>query len=171
MSKEERFNERVIKSMEFVGDILITDPCYIIKEDSDDWARCDYGENLKVLGIEHFITNDTYYGDWGCTVWKAASYEECTEDNVIGEFCADAGLVSVMDWNECLQYNPDMEQWVKDHDWCATVIKDFHGIVEMRAFDVKYISSFDGNEYTDTVLELFGVSDGKVVFIAKQTSL
>lgn len=26
--------------MNFKGDIIITDPCYICKEDSDDWAKC-----------------------------------------------------------------------------------------------------------------------------------
>ena len=170
MGTEKRYNDRVIKSMEFTGDILITDPNYIIKDGTNDWGSCDYGKNLKVLGIEHFITNDTFYGDWSCTVWRAASYDECTKDTVIGEFCADTGQVSVMDWNECLQYNPEMEYWVRSHAWCATVIKDFHGIVEMRAFDVDIIFD-DGKSYTDTVLELFGVSEGKVVFIAAQTGL
>ena len=170
MVKEERFNDRVIRSMEFTGDILITDPSYVIKDDTDDWKRCTYGDTMAVLGIEHCIVNRTFYGDWACTVWKAATYEECTSANVIGEFCADTGLVAVMDWNECLQYNPEMELWVRSHDWCATVIKDFHGTVEMRAFDIKGTFE-DGESYTDTVLELFGVSEGKVVFIAAQTGL
>lgn len=29
--------------MKFKGDIIITDPCYIIKEDSDDWNKCGWG--------------------------------------------------------------------------------------------------------------------------------
>lgn len=31
--------------MKFKGDIIITDPCYIIKEDSDDWSKCGWGES------------------------------------------------------------------------------------------------------------------------------
>lgn len=31
--------------MKFKGDIIITDPCYIIKKDSDDdWSKCGWGE-------------------------------------------------------------------------------------------------------------------------------
>lgn len=29
--------------MKFKGDIIITDPCYIIKKDSDDWDKCGWG--------------------------------------------------------------------------------------------------------------------------------
>ena len=34
--------------MEFDGDIIITDPCYIMKED-DDWATCAYGEDIDII--------------------------------------------------------------------------------------------------------------------------
>ena len=102
--------------MKFKGDIIITDPCYIIKEQEqikfpnysdygisdetyrtgrdmlsdsekvlvgnyqkivneyyieynkhDDWSRCDYGDNMKVLGIENYLCASTEYGDWSCT--------------------------------------------------------------------------------------------------------
>lgn len=35
--------------MKFKGDIIITDPCYIIKDDSEknDWELCNYGENME----------------------------------------------------------------------------------------------------------------------------
>lgn len=32
--------------MKFKGDIIITDPCYIIKK---DWRKCDYGDNMAAL--------------------------------------------------------------------------------------------------------------------------
>ena len=56
--------------MKSQGDIIITDPCYIIKEiNSEDWDKCDFGDNMEVLGINHYISESTIYGDWSCTTW------------------------------------------------------------------------------------------------------
>lgn len=60
--------------MKFKGTIVITDPCYIIKDpigSLDDWEVCKYGENMEVLGINHYITGDTIYGDWSCTTYAS----------------------------------------------------------------------------------------------------
>ena len=154
--------------MQFDGDILITDPCYIMKESAidyssipsywdyisqhktvtrdgktyyrppihedypdckdgksptliaeqnaynkakekwdgenmDDWQRCDYGDNMEIFGINHYITRDTIYGDWSCTVFNSDTKEP------IGRFCADAGLVSVFALDEVIKYNPEYE--------------------------------------------------------------
>lgn len=62
--------------MKFKGDIIITDPCYIMRRDNrgngnrDDWDRCNYGDNMEVLGIKTFLTSGTEYGDWSCTTVK-----------------------------------------------------------------------------------------------------
>lgn len=93
--------------MYFKGTIVITDPCYIIKENPikcpneedfglpasisskpfkdystpeelaykaaldyyfsksrkyDDWGKCDFGENMEVLGIHNYISESTIYG-------------------------------------------------------------------------------------------------------------
>jgi hypothetical protein len=61
--------------MKFKGDIIITDPCYILKHSDDnrsdhDWDRCNYGQNMGVLGIKNFLTSDTEYGDWSCSTVK-----------------------------------------------------------------------------------------------------
>ena len=61
--------------MKFKGDIIITDPCYIIRAEHngtkpitlDDWKACDYGDNMEVLGIKNYIYRGTIYGDWSCT--------------------------------------------------------------------------------------------------------
>jgi len=101
--------------MKFKGDIIITDPCYIIrneregkpsmadypalnvpgigskqftkftpeetaayalyeeaqekwdKEHPDHWSLCEYGDSMEKLGIKHYLTSDTEYGDWSCT--------------------------------------------------------------------------------------------------------
>lgn len=101
--------------MKFKGTIIITDPCYIIREcplkhpkpedfnlpysihykpyneystpdelaykaacdkyrkersEYDDWEKCEYGENMEILGITTYISESTIYGDWSCTTWK-----------------------------------------------------------------------------------------------------
>lgn len=117
--------------VEFDGDIIITDPCYIMRAEhhgttpitEDDWAACNYGENMEALGIKNFMTRDTLYGDWGCTVYDTDSEED------IGEFCADAGLVSVFLLEEVFKYNPDFD-YHKEKDWTTTLIPDFKGTVQ-----------------------------------------
>ena len=136
--------------MKFKGTIIITDPCYIIRDKDqiteNDWRACDYGENMKVLGINTYMTKDTIYGDWSCTTYKVddnpkeiidnfAKAEENSEDygvecSALGEFCADAGLVSVFLLDEVRQYNPDIDTWIASHPGCVTTIKDFDGNVE-----------------------------------------
>lgn len=58
--------------MKFKGNIVITDPCYIIdnNKEEDDWEKCDYGESMEKLGFTTCIVNDTLYGDWSCTTFK-----------------------------------------------------------------------------------------------------
>lgn len=107
--------------MEFDGDIIITDPCYITRD--DDWGTCGYGDNMEVLGIHNYMTRDTIYGDWSCTVYNTDTKE------AIGEFCADAGLVSVFSLDEVLKYNPDFD-YHKERDWTTTLIPDFKGTVQ-----------------------------------------
>ena len=57
--------------MKFKGDIIITDPCYIMRSKNelseDDWSFCEYGSYMEKLGIKHYLTSDTEYGDWSCT--------------------------------------------------------------------------------------------------------
>lgn len=71
--------------MKFKGDIIITDPCYIIKDNSDDWNKCGWGENMGILGFTTYISEYTLCGDWSCTTWStprkdvAAQLEELCE--------------------------------------------------------------------------------------------
>lgn len=73
---------KVTHSMEFDGDIIITDPCYIIRAKhhgttpitQDDWDACNYGESMEILGIEHYMTRDTLYGDWSCSLLESRRY-------------------------------------------------------------------------------------------------
>lgn len=208
---------RTIMTRHFTGDILITDPCYIIKkvqktnyptimdylsyeditkysdydgydskqranereqyykacnkweEENDDWAKSDYGFNCGCLGINNYITNDTLYGDWSCTV-----YDKNTEE-ILGEFCADAGLVSVFLLDEVRAYNPDIDNWIKDHPWCVTVIKNFSGDVSFDIVHTEWVWDTDsdyhkaGDTCEDDILIVHG--EGTTNFTTRQTGL
>lgn len=117
---------------EFNGDIIITDPCYIMRAKhhgtvpltDDDWDTCNCGYAMELLGIDHYMTRETLYGDWGCTTYDTDSGE------AIGKFCADAGLVSVLLLEDVLKYNPDYHDYKDPKDMSVTWIRDFEGTVQ-----------------------------------------
>lgn len=130
--------------MKFKGTIIITDPCYILKDSSNDWRKCNCGENMEALGLSHYICEDTIYGDWSCTAYKIEGnpykvIEDLVKDSKtgckvncsrLGNFCADAGMVAVFDLDEVRKYNPSIDEWIASHDWCVTTISNFDGDVE-----------------------------------------
>ena len=142
-------------------------------EDShDDWKKCRYGTNMEALGISIYFTESTIYGDWGCSTYKieenpyevvdnfVEAYEneedyeiECSK---LGDFCADAGLVSVFLLDEVRKYNPDIDKWIEEHSWCVTTIPDFDGEV---------------NYYVDKSNEAHIVGIGNINFFTAQTEL
>lgn len=123
--------------MRFKGDIIITDPCYIVKE--ENWEKSDFGENMDVIGFTSWLSRSTRYGDWSCTTFKhdisnIEEYLEGLEEDgrlvgeEIGTFCADAGMVGVFLADEVLEYNPEFK--AKLSFWGLTYIKDFEGDVD-----------------------------------------
>ena len=169
--------------MEFDGDIIITDPCYIIRAKhhgttpitDDDWNACEYGENMEALGINNYMTRDTLYGDWSCTTYNTDTKEP------IGEFCADAGMVSVFLLDEVLKYNPDFD-YHTERLWTTTLIKDFKGTVQ---FIVKHEEGIyedttewhtKGDKWEDYSVEVVGHGINKITgepinFVGTQTGL
>lgn len=163
--------------MEFDGDIIITDPCYIMREKNEltknDWGACECGSEMEALGITHYMTRDTLYGDWSCTTFNTDTKE------AIGEFCADAGLVSVLLLDEVLKYNPGFDYHL-NKKWTTTWIKNFKGTVQ---FVVKHTEGYremdspywkKGDYWEDYVLEVVGYGINKVTgkpinFVGKQT--
>lgn len=142
-------------------------------EDShDDWRKCIYGTNMEALGISTYFTESTIYGDWGCSTYKIEEnpYEvvnnlveayENEEDyeikcSKLGDFCADAGLVSVFLLDEIRKYNPDIDKWIEEHSWCVTTILDFDGEV---------------NYYVDKNNEAHIIGIGNINFFTAQTEL
>lgn len=139
--------------------------------EKDDWSRCDCGYNMEALGISTYFTEDTIYGDWGCSTYKIVEdpykvinnfveAEEKGEDYRIdcfklGDFCADAGLVSVFLLDEVRKYNPDIDEWIASHSWCVTTISDFDGEV---------------NYYVDKNKEAHIIGIGNINFFTIQTN-
>ena len=179
--------------MKFEGTIIITDPCYLVRE--EDWNKSEYGSNLEALGIHNYITESTIYGDWGCTTFatknpkkvvddlakisqhfhdnysnelsdeeKKALYAECNEMQnslnlkleKLGNFAADARLVSVFLLDEASSYNQGFLRWAEDHPWCVTIIDDFSG-------DVEY--------YVDQAGDAHIIGTGSTNFFTSQTGL
>lgn len=157
--------------MKFKGDIIITDPCYIVRAEhhgtkpltDNDWKACGYGSNMEVFGIKNYFTESTIYGDWSCTTFELKDDKwviektptEITSDDIkgiLGNFCADAGLVSVFLLEEVLKYNPNYNDHIKN-PFTTTLIKDFDG-------DVDYIVEDD---------EAFIKGTGNINFITRQT--
>lgn len=74
--------------MKFKGDIIITDPCYIIsKSKQGDWKRCDYGDDMKVLGLTAYISESTIYGDWSCSTWSTPRKDVVAQLEEINTLC------------------------------------------------------------------------------------
>ena len=118
----------------FNGDIVITDPCYLIPDDRPaDWEACAHGDEMEALGIAHYLCRVTLYGDWSCEVFKGTGsrlwYPQAPEKK-IGEFAADACRVGVFYLREILRYNPAFDFHI-NKPWCACLIKGFRGSVKI----------------------------------------
>jgi hypothetical protein len=135
--------------------------------------ECECGKNMEVLGIETYMTRGTLYGDWGCTTFDTESGEK------IGEFCADAGLVSVFLLDEVLRYNPRFDYHI-NRPWTTTLIKDFKGTVQFVVVhtegEYKDDSSYHkkGDKWEDFSVEVVGhginsVTGEPINFVGRQT--
>lgn len=182
------YEERYLDSepMEFDGDIIITDPCYVVRAEhhgtkpitEDDWEACNYGSEMEVFGIHNYMTRDTIYGDWSCTVYNTDTEKK------IGSFCADAGLVSVFLLDEVLKYNPDFD-WDYTKPWTTTLIENFKGTVQFIVLEQERMHKNDfihggnvywrkGDRYTEYEVQVVGHGINKTTgvpinFVGKQT--
>lgn len=158
----------------FDGDIIITDPCYIMGE-GEDWSRCGYGSKMEKLGIQHYMTRNTIYGDWSCTTINTDT------NKAIGHFCADAGLVSVFLLDEVLKYNPWYDDYI-EKPYMVTLIRDFCGTAQFVVKDKSYVLDHDdglykkGDMMEDFAVEVVGHGINKITgepinFVGKQTGM
>ena len=169
MKKDHRW--KCIGEHEFDGDIVITDPCYIGRK--MDW------EELEEFCEKRGLISQTFYGDWGCTVFKnsGAVGNIPAAAKSIGVFCADAGMVCVMDMRDVLELDPDFQKFIDEHRWCVTVIKGFRGKARLMAKKEKCVlnTKSEGRiAYEDIELRVRGDGEAngeKLSFESVQTSL
>ena len=176
------------------GDYIITDPCYIeqpwdydaIKAGAPEPTR--FWEPAFKAAMPSIHMRDTLYGDWGCTVFDTADIEfedmprEQKEACAVGRFCADAGEVCVVRYDEVASFNPGFVSKLeadiaeKGRLGChyATIIRNFEGT---GAFDVREEEyEYKGKTHKDyyVVVRLSGkdTATGKAVnYESCQTSL
>ena len=145
--------------MKFKGDIIITDPCYIIRAKhhgtvplaKDDWEACDYGRDMEVFNITTYLTDDTGCGDWSCKTINKDT------EQVLGEFCADSGMVSVFLLDEVLKYNPDFDYHL-NRPHTTTLIKDFDGDITIDYVSYQY-SEDDNKTYESEEVRVIGIGN------------
>ena len=138
------------------GDIIITDPCYILNTGSTP------AESLADLEITNCLCKSTIWGDWSCTTVNSE-----TED-IIGEFCADSGQVCVCHLEDVLKYRPNFKKYIEKYPYAVTHIPNFCGtaqiIVERNEYD----------NFIDYAVRVIGhgvnsVTNEPIHFITQQT--
>lgn len=107
--------------MRFEGTIIITDPCYIVKD--EDYKRADYGRNLNILGFSTFLIAYTGFGNWDNNITK-------NNGEHLGSFCADSGQVCVVLEQELKKYNPNF--FLKYASRAYAKVEDFEGDIEIN---------------------------------------
>lgn len=134
--------------MKFSGDIIITDPCYIICDSNDeDWGKTGYGEDMSILlDTNNYLSKETGVGDWSNEIYDKYG-------QTIGKFCADSGMVGVFNLQDVLKYNPDFNYHI-EKTWTTSLIKDFDGDIDII--------------YNDGVAEVIGNGNIKFSTISEE---
>ena len=131
--------------MKFVGDVLITDPMYIMKKETgeSDWQDCEYGDKLSSLGIKKFFTVS------GEEVGAKVISDDTNE--LLGRFCSDSSAISVMLLSEVLAYNPKYLDELNKYPHTGTIIKEFNGEIKaIRSEDsISFVGKGNVNFHTE----------------------
>lgn len=112
------------KKLKICGDIIIGDPCEMVKSE-EDWELCEYGTHMDKLGINNYM---------------CIEYEEDAPDvidnngNIIGSFCTDSCMLVITKLSSLLEYNSEFNQHIMSPDnW--TLIENFDGDIEVKETD------------------------------------
>lgn len=198
---------RILCEKEFKGNIIITDPLYVVKQDKfedpatkpkqsefypenwtapteedyfnntekaliakrcelnynqavsewrdalpNDWDICNYGNDMNHLGFKNYLISDTVYGLWSCSTFRYG------DDELIGKFISDSGLVGVFYLDEILSYNPTWDIHLSK-PYCACMIPEFQGNIT--------IANLGGSHTSDSDVRVIG--KGSLNFYTKQT--
>lgn len=120
-------SERRFYFMYFKGDVIITDPCNIVKSD-EDWKLVladtyDRAE-LDKIGIQNFLSFET--------VGESRGFVKNSDTgDTIGEFCTDSCIFCICLLEEVLAYHPEFDDYEKYPGSCA-VIRGFEGKIVFK---------------------------------------
>jgi len=110
--------------MIFEGTIIITDPCYFVKD--EDWGDgFNYDDYLinPDLGLTDYIWIDTGIGDTTGIVLNG--------ETEIGHFGVDSGTYGVFYLSEVESYNLGTTKYFLEHPGLATIIEDYSGDIKV----------------------------------------
>lgn len=131
MKRKQRFN----------GTIIIGDPCEMVKSE-EDWQLSLYGEKMEKIGIKEYITIEF---DEDINVVDDSG-------NILGSFCTDSSLITVMYLDDLLRYNLDFDQHIKyPENWA--IIKDFNGEISYKSKNYTVTIYGNGNINFKTIEE------------------
>lgn len=135
--------------------LVITDPCYIkggicLMERNTiygDWSCMVFHGNVEEdSGIVDELSKlyFDFFKDYNFTEktteekeemyneWKDRKEKWMSDNGVLGEFCADGGMVGIFDW----EYMCDKDkEWCKSHPWCATIIENWSGEIDIKVIN------------------------------------
>ena len=114
--------------------IIITDPCYLMKD--EDWD--EYLDKMFQTSLVDYLRNEHNFGeviaaDTGIGDWSNEVYTVDGEDTTLGEFTADAGMVAVFTASDLTNYGYDedeLKRLVKNG--CATIIPNYSGDIMLE---------------------------------------
>lgn len=134
-------NPQAITIMRFIGNIYITDPSYIAK--NEDWMDSfdPMDEKIDCPEYTDFLMKFTGIGDGIWEVYDCGSHSlseiqsiinkgDYSQYNVIGGFCVDSASACVVYQQEADKYNPSFMATFKDKPHCRALIKNFDGEIE-----------------------------------------
>ena len=107
--------------MYFCGDVILMDPCNLVKNE-EDWklilsSNYDCVE-LEKIGIHTYLSFESSDDSRKCVIND--------KGEKIGEFCTDPCLFCVLLLEDLLNYNQEFDDYIKYPNSCC-VIKDFEG--------------------------------------------
>lgn len=87
-------------------------------------------ENLRMLGLKHFLLARTEYGPWTCSLFDLNTNKEILIEDKTYTFTSDSGLVGVFLLDEICEYNPYYRYDLK-MPWTAARIPKYRGKVSI----------------------------------------
>ena len=137
--------------------LVITDPCYIMKDEHwEQWLDMEFTKNP--IGLDKYlreyhnfgelIAADTGVGDWSNEVINTTTGE------MIGRFCADAGMVIVCTLSDLTNYGYD-EDKIKRYEGNGgvAIIPNYSGHIRLCYEENK------GDEYSCRLAVIEAVGD------------